>query len=260
MIHHLLQMIHLLPANTHFSVDEEMLVTQQFVQLGRIASDLLHEIANPLTAATWNLESVLHDQDSSVRYKTKVKTRLTESLECLEHIQEVIKVSKHQFQQQQQQTFFSPEEEINGIIRLFRPKSQKRKISLIMHAQHNSVLYGNPIRFNQVISNLISNALDAYQGKNTLVNNRKILLSVKAHQSHVIVTIRDWGQGISRSDLKRIFTAFFTTKSRQHGSGLGLSIVKHIVEHEFQGKIVVKSELGVGTTFTLRLPLKRTAV
>ena len=104
---------------------------------------------------------------------------------------------------------------------------------------------GDPPQLEQVFLNLIHNALQAMDGKGTLT------LTTRAQEGVVTVLVKDSGKGIPPGDLSSIFQPFFTTKHR--GSGLGLSIVRKIVEAH-GGSIQVDSELGKGTTATVMLP------
>lgn len=72
-------------------------------------------------------------------------------------------------------------------------------------------------------------------------------------QEYIEVKIKDTGNGINKEDLSRIFDPFFSTKG-QKGTGLGLAVIWGIVDNH-NGAITVDSELGIGTTFTIRLPL-----
>jgi signal transduction histidine kinase len=74
--------------------------------------------------------------------------------------------------------------------------------------------------------------------------------------SHVLITVEDSGVGIDPKNISRIFDPFFTTKGEGEGTGLGLSVSLGIVERH-GGKILVESEVGKGTTFSLCLPLSR---
>jgi len=97
-----------------------------------------------------------------------------------------------------------------------------------------------------VIENITKNAVDAMDGKG------KISISVKQFEDDVIIDITDNGKGIQQSKLKTVFQPGYTTKKR--GWGLGLSLVKRIVEEFHKGKItVLKSEINVGTTFRIIL-------
>lgn len=100
--------------------------------------------------------------------------------------------------------------------------------------------------FGWVIENLIKNAIDAIQGKGT------ILLEILEEKKRVLINVSDSGKGISKNLFKQIFKPGFTTKKR--GWGLGLSLSKRIVEDYHKGKIfVASSEIGKGTTFVISL-------
>ena len=110
----------------------------------------------------------------------------------------------------------------------------------------------NPLLFDWVIENLLRNALDAMDGKG------KISSSVLERDGKVLIDITDTGKGISARNVRRVFNPGFTTKKR--GWGLGLSLVKRIIEEYHRGKIVVlHSEPGKGTTFRITLPRAETS-
>jgi two-component system, sporulation sensor kinase D len=104
----------------------------------------------------------------------------------------------------------------------------------------------NPALFSWVLENLIRNAVDAMEGVGV------INVVVSQSGDDVVIDIEDSGKGISRSDMRDVFSPGFTTKNR--GWGLGLSLVKRIVEDYHGGRItLLKSEVGVGTTFRIKL-------
>ncbi|MCP4402673.1 MAG: GHKL domain-containing protein [bacterium] len=107
-----------------------------------------------------------------------------------------------------------------------------------------------PDELNQVWTNLIHNALQAMKNHGTLT------LDVKAQGQEAVVSISDTGEGISEAVKAKIFDPFFTTKPAGEGSGLGLDIVRKIIE-KHHGKIEVESEAGQ-TTFSVRLPMQVT--
>jgi len=107
-----------------------------------------------------------------------------------------------------------------------------------------------PSQLNQVFMNLLVNAAHAIEERGT------ITIRTCTHDSEVWVEIADNGKGIPAENLKRIFDPFFTTKPVGKGTGLGLSLSYSIIQ-KHGGKIEVASEVGKGTTFSLRLPVKR---
>ena len=118
-------------------------------------------------------------------------------------------------------------------------------------------------QINQVLMNLLSNAVHALKADGqiwiatqSVKKGRKKPESDQKFQSDgILITIQDNGSGISEKNLEKIFDPFFTTKDVGQGTGLGLSISYGII-HEHGGDVFVKSEVGVGTEFTVFLPLK----
>jgi signal transduction histidine kinase len=121
--------------------------------------------------------------------------------------------------------------------------------------------YGNiPIvksvrgKLNQVFTNLIENALEAIREKPKLTNEYLSIKTFKKNK-HVVIEIKDSGIGMTKETKERLYEKFYTTKSPDKGTGLGMSISKRIIE-EHKGTIEVESEFGKGTTFTICLPIE----
>ncbi len=143
------------------------------------------------------------------------------------------------------------EDELETVLTLYQ--SQIRKgVELVREFGNIPVIPCWPDELNQVWTNLIHNALQAmhYQGTLTLRTKR---IENADGTAMAIVSVGDTGSGIAPDIRHKIFDAFFTTKPRGEGSGLGLDIVKKIIE-KHQGRIEVQSELGIGTTFLVYLP------
>ncbi len=120
-----------------------------------------------------------------------------------------------------------------------------------------------PSQLNQVFLNLIVNATQAIQEKGVIKlttryeSEPKVEAKNKADQKYAVIKIADNGKGIAPEHLNKIFDPFFTTKPVGQGTGLGLSISYQIIERH-KGTISVKSELGKGTEFVVRIPVRQT--
>ena len=114
------------------------------------------------------------------------------------------------------------------------------------------VLRGDPSKFGQVLTNLLGNAMDAY--KDTGKSGGDIHVAVVEDAEGVELRVRDFGCGIPRENLEKIFDDLFTTKPLGEGTGLGLPISRDIVTKFFRGTMRVESIVGQGTTFILRFP------
>jgi signal transduction histidine kinase len=107
----------------------------------------------------------------------------------------------------------------------------------------------------QVFVNILLNAVDAI---NEVMEDREKSITVESalSEDEAIITFTDTGSGITEENLNKIFEPFFTTKSQGKGTGLGLWVSYGIIK-SFQGNIEVDSEIGLGTTFTIKLPIER---
>lgn len=124
--------------------------------------------------------------------------------------------------------------------------SGKVKIVLHLSDDDHGVLLSTPL-FEWVMENLTKNAVDAMGGEGT------ITITTGTEKNKVWIEVNDTGKGIARKNFKNVFSPGFTTKKR--GWGLGLTLVKRIIEDYHGGKIFVRdSELGKGTTFRIELP------
>lgn len=124
---------------------------------------------------------------------------------------------------------------------------QNVQFSILVENNLSEVLCAiSPPLFDWVIENLLKNALDAMEGKGT------IIITIGQINTTTFIEIKDSGKGISKQNVSKVFKAGFTTKKR--GWGLGLTLTKRIIEQYHKGKIVVKqSEVGKGTTFRIEL-------
>ncbi len=138
---------------------------------------------------------------------------------------------------------------INECVRLVHNQVHKFSDLRTELADDLPMLRGNAQKIEQVLINLIINASQAMN------DDERGLIEVVTHQadSMVLIEIIDNGKGMNEGTLRSIFDPFFTTKRARGGTGLGLSIAYRIIE-EHRGSITVDSEVGVGTTFTIKLP------
>jgi signal transduction histidine kinase len=124
----------------------------------------------------------------------------------------------------------------------------KNDLTLVRQYEEQPMVYCYPDEMNQVWTNLILNAMQAMKYQGTLT------IALRTHEQYAVVTVSDTGSGIPEEIRDKIFDAFFTTKTSGEGSGLGLDIARRVVE-KHNGRIEFWTEVGVGTSFTVYLPL-----
>ena len=112
-------------------------------------------------------------------------------------------------------------------------------------------LYGDPLKFNQIIANLLSNAIEAC----CQIKSGQIKLQAYKQNKEILIFIEDNGQGIKKEYQEKIWQTFFSTKNQADcGLGIGLASVKNIVEKDFQGTIELISSAPGKTIFKISLP------
>ena len=113
----------------------------------------------------------------------------------------------------------------------------------------------NASQINQVFLNILVNAAQAIESQQRETNG-SIKIKTSSDDTHVICKIIDDGPGILPENIEKIFDPFFTTKPAGKGTGLGLSVSYDIIVRKHKGELLVKSEVGKGTEFTIKLPIK----
>jgi len=224
---------------------EKMLELHRFAEFGRFSSTLLHDLANPLTSVSLELEQLAN---------TKYARFVRDARKGIASMERYVDGARRQLRNQSEIKLFDVVTEIERVQSFLEPKAKTAHVVLKFNMKRSMELYGDSIRFNQIIANLIANAIDAYDKTNGEAD-RRIVVTAKPKNKAVTITVQDNGIGIATTDLGRIFEAFYTTKTSERGSGLGLAITKQAVEEDFKGTITVTSAPSDGTCFTIRLPL-----
>jgi signal transduction histidine kinase len=220
--------------------------------LGQLMSGLLHDLGNPVQLVSLNLQQL----KTEIPVSTTSREMLERAILGTHRIQLFLEAGRRYVQQQAINIVFPIAPEINHATTIFQAKAQTARVRILLKIEPNTRLHGDPLKFYQIISNLLSNALDSYQDLEDTPSSpaRQIIISAHATTTLITISVQDWGRGVQHSDLDQIFEPFFTTKRAGKGLGIGLAITKEIVEEEFGGRISVESQPGKGTTFTVELP------
>ncbi len=225
---------------------EKMLEMHRFAEFGRMGSTLLHDIANPLTAISLTLSQSGADQG-----RQKLFDQIRRDIKTMERY---IDGARRQLRNQSEIKLFSVNREIQRIQGLFATKIKALQVGVEMDIEKDLQIRGDSIHFDHVVSNLLSNALDAYH--ETSKPRRNIRITAKRKDLSVWIEVKDFGKGIAKEDIPRIFEPFYSTKhSERSNLGIGLAIVKDTIEESFGGTISVSSVPGKSTSFTVKLPL-----
>jgi C4-dicarboxylate-specific signal transduction histidine kinase len=149
---------------------------------------------------------------------------------------------------------FRTADEVRRVCDFTESRAKAVQVAVELELVEDLILYGDSIRFDQIIANLVANAIDAYEGFKR-AETRRVVISTRKKDEYMIIRVKDYAAGIEPAELANIFEAFYTTKTPERGSGLGLSIIKQTIEHDFHGSITVSSKPYRGTCFTIVLPI-----
>ncbi len=239
------------------SLDASLMQSTKMAALGKLAAGIAHEVNNPLAVIKekvgWirdllseedirgsenftEFEDAVRKIDYHVDRAKKVTHRLLGFARRMEPVQEKVDVNKV----------------LDETVDFLRNEAHYRSITINTdYCKDLPQTTSDSSQLQQVFLNILNNAIDAV-GKNGAIF---ITTQHRAREKELVVIIQDNGPGIPNEVLTRIFDPFFTTKEVGSGTGLGLSISYTIME-KLGGRIMVASEIGQGTAFTIYLPVK----
>ena len=241
-------------------LEDQLRLSQKMEVIGIMASRIAHELNNKLTTILGyaDLCAIKLDKDHEIyKYIHHIQTYSKHSAGV---IQQLLKFSRKPDDQKPQafdinDFLFERREIVEAIC--------TRTISLLTQVElDNAMVFADVKQFEQAFINLIINARDAMPEGGTLTiklsnetfESTRRVPKISPRGNYVKFTLSDTGTGISASNMNKIFEPFFTTKQEGVGTGLGLPIVKGIIEGN-RGFINVSSTVDMGTTFTILLPV-----
>lgn len=237
------------------AMNEQIIEAGKLAALGELAAGIAHEINNPVAImveeAGWIEDCLkdLNDQDSEIyrEISQSVKQIKIQGARCREITHKLLTFARRS---DTADRCVSLNTLINEVAILCEQRARYAKVRIDMELEKGIPMVAvSPTEMQQVVLNLVNNAIDAMETQGGGV----LTLSTKLVNNWVVLEVSDTGPGIPKSVLPRIFEPFFTTKPVGKGTGLGLSICYGIVK-KAGGNIEVESELGKGATFRVWLP------
>ena len=230
----------------------ELARVSRLTALGEFAASIAHEVSQPLTAIVMNAKTCLRWAASESPDMSEIRAALLDIVESGKRADEVIRRNRELFQHQAVET--APVD-VNAVIQdvavLTRNHLQRSQVTLETDLAGNlPPLLGDRVQLQQVLLNLILNAVDAMASVDP--SSRRLRIESRLANAVVQVAVCDAGVGLSGVDVKRMFTPSYTTKPR--GTGVGLSICRSIVEAH-GGRVWAVQNDGGGATFSFTVPL-----
>jgi signal transduction histidine kinase len=247
--------------NQIYAADHKRVMTLHQVEyankmasLGRLSAGVAHEINNPLAIINEkaglikDLFTLRREYADDPKLLALIDSILYSVERCAKITKRFLNFARHIAVGHQP---LDLEEVMNEVIGFLGKEAEFRSIAISVKVDPDvPKIESGRGRLQEIFLNLINNALAA------LSDGGHLDISARRADDHsVAVTVTDNGCGIPQADIKRIFEPFFSTKAQSGGTGLGLSITYSLVQ-EIGGSISVQSEIGKGTKFTIRLPVK----
>ncbi len=230
------------------SEEQRMIALQRNATFGELSKGLFHDLMSPLSSLTLYAERMGERTDISDTTKDMIGKMILTSRRLGSYMDSV---RRHIGQGKQDTIETSDFGYEIGIVRdLLGYKARMLGVELTIDYKERIVLPIHPVRLHQLLLNLVSNAIEACEG----LNRGSVAVTAEKKDGLICITVTDTGVGIPEERLASLFEKQFTTKEK--GTGIGLKTIQSVVEQDLGGTIEVESEVGRGTTFTLRIPIR----
>ncbi|UAC48769.1 HAMP domain-containing protein [Bacillus aquiflavi] len=231
-------------------MEEKIIQTDRLSALGLMASSFAHEVNNPLTTINVYAEDLTDRLELEDLERDEIQFYLKKINENTERCKKITRnllnfSRKSNWTVTRIDIYETIENSINLVDYLFK----KHQIQLQLEIEPNlPPILGDSLNLMQVLVNLLHNGIDAIEEEGTMT------IAACKDREYVVLTVKDSGVGIRKEELSKLFDPFYTTKPVGKGTGLGLSVCYGIIQ-QFGGEIQMNSQVGVGTTVEVRLPI-----
>ncbi|MFH2040833.1 MAG: cache domain-containing protein [Chloroflexota bacterium] len=225
----------------------KIMESEKLAIVGQLAANVAHELNNPLVGIITYSHLLLEETPASENATEFLNKIVIQANRCKDIVRGLLDFAR---QRKPDRTLFNINNLLKQCISLLENQVIFHNIKIILDLEEVPMVILDPSQVERVFMNIILNAAEAMDGKGEL----NISSRFDSDEGVVEVQVRDTGPGISEENLEQIFDPFFTTKDVGHGVGLGLAISYGIIR-EHNGTTTVKSKIGEGTTFTVRLPV-----
>ena len=229
--------------------NQELIQAEKMSSLGVVISGIAHEIRNPLQVIMALSESIVDDDNLP-----RIQDDAQQIIDASHRISEIVSdLSTHARDARTLgQSTINLNDVIDKAMEISKHTRNLRLVKIVKDYAKSPIVIGSTSELTQIITNFVNNGVDAMDAEGEL------RLSTSSTKKTHTISVTDNGSGMDEATQKKIFDPFFTTKDPGKGTGLGLHVVRKIVE-KHGAKLDLKSELGKGTTFTVIFPHKKEA-
>jgi len=231
--------------------DRVMYQQARLASMGEMIANIAHQWRQPLSELgilLYGMKKEFTKCDKSEKFDTQYE----KSKKLIKQMSQTIDDFRNFFNPNKAKEHFFISDIINDTMFILRDTLKNEKIEVAISCDKNIKMFGYVNEFTHVLINILNNAKDAFCHIRT--KSKQIYIVVKENKSNIQIKISDNGTGIEKNMINKVFEPYFTTKHTSQGTGLGLYIVKMIVEDSMNGKIEVKNRKTNGVCFTITFP------
>jgi len=230
-----------------------LIQSEKLASLGKLAAGIAHEINNPLGGILIYSHLLLEDIDKDSPHYENLKKIVKETSRCKDIVKGLLEFARPR---EPEMSLIDINEIVEKSLAIMERQALFQNITIKkVYSSSLPKIIADSAQLQQVSMNIILNAAEAMDGNGVLT----LSTSLNRDKTQIEVKFSDTGHGINEEEKKRLFEPFFTTKEVGKGTGLGLAISYSIIQ-KHNGTIECTSQLGKGSTFTVKLPVMKERV
>ncbi|WP_254771434.1 HAMP domain-containing sensor histidine kinase [Psychrobacillus sp. OK028] len=213
--------------------------------ISQLSASVAHEIRNPMTTVQGFLQLMISDPQLQQNYKDYIDISLKELNDAQSIINDYLSLAKPHTEGFSNINLST---EVKNVVSLINSYTNIKNIRIESSIQDSLYMNGNKVELKQILVNIMKNGIEAME------ENGLLTIRLYSKLEEIFIEITDTGSGMTKEQVQKMGTPFYSTKEK--GTGVGLTISYQLI-HAMKGKVEIDSECGVGTKFTIRFPNNR---
>ncbi|MFJ7828299.1 ATP-binding protein [Psychrobacillus sp. NPDC096623] len=226
----------------HLQIQLELQQADKLNVISQLSASVAHEIRNPMTTVQGFLQLMSSDPQLQQNYKNYIDISLKELNDAQSIINDYLSLAKPHTE-----GFcnINLSTEVKNVVSLINSYTNIKNIRIESSIQDSLYMNGNKVELKQILVNIMKNGIEAME------ENGLLTIRLYSKLEEIFIEITDTGSGMTKEQVQKMGTPFYSTKEK--GTGVGLTISYQLI-HAMKGKVEIDSECGVGTKFTIRFP------
>jgi signal transduction histidine kinase len=230
--------------------DRILIQQQRQAAMGEMINNIAHQWRQPLNNIALIIQNMMQSREYGELSEDQMRADVGQAMETIRFMSQTIDDFRNYFLPDKEKGLFSVRRAVNRTISIIAGSNGKTKISVESDDGDDPVIYGYMNEYSQVLLNILINARDALAERN--IGTPEIKIVIRSENGKTVVTIGDNAGGIPESIIDRIFDPYFSTKSPDKGTGVGLFMSKNIIEGNMNGSLTVCNS-GEGAEFRIEV-------